>query len=251
MPAAGRLYSHGYQAILFDMDGVVVDTERAVVAFWLRVAGRSGLELTEEDLRRFVYGRPASETLETLFSSMDDRERRQVLLEMEQYEENDTYREIPGAVDLLRSLHRSGIPMALVTSGSPEKVAVVERQLGIREMFAAHVTSRDVQRGKPDPECYRLGALRLGVSPRACVVFEDSVSGIEAGVAAGSRCVGIAAAGREAALRAAGASEIIRDLSDVTCEASETAERTKDGQILLVGSSGPIIVRLNSDSTTA
>jgi beta-phosphoglucomutase-like phosphatase (HAD superfamily) len=88
-------------------------------------------------------------------------------------------------------------------------------QLGIAGLFAAQVTASDIAEGKPHPECYLLAAHTLDLDPERCLVFEDAVSGVEAAVAAGTVCIGVAVPGREKALAEAGACHIVPDFSAV------------------------------------
>jgi len=202
-----------YSAVLFDMDGVIVDTEQSVSAFWQRVADQYSITLSHDDFTRHVYGRPADRTFDALFPNMSADDRQAVHAAMQQHETQDTYHALPGVVSFLWTLQRHGIPTALVTSGGPWKVGAVLDQLGIDGLFAARVTTADISVGKPDPQCYLLAAEILGVPPAECLVFEDAVSGVEAAVAAGSTCVGIARRGRENLLRAARARYFTPDFS--------------------------------------
>ncbi len=180
-----------FEAVLFDMDGVVVDTEEVVARLWLDVAARYALELTPHDFSEHIYGRKAIYTLEVLFPQMGQRERDQFFADLEVYENEVTYRAIPGVIDLLRALKRSGVRTALVTSAQVPKVQAVSEQLGLNGLFDALVTADDIGEGKPDPGCYLLGARKLGKSSGNCIVFEDAKIGAQAAVAAGTRCIGI------------------------------------------------------------
>ena len=95
-----------YEAILFDLDGVVVDTQRAVTAFWQQVAAHHGRELTPADLDQWVYGCPANTTLDALFAQLSKQQRAAVLLALQAAEQTATYQEIAGVVKLVRTLHR-------------------------------------------------------------------------------------------------------------------------------------------------
>lgn len=180
-----------FEAILFDMDGVIIDTHAEVTQFWNRLAQRSGITLTEEDFDRYIHGRKAAHTLEALFPSMTPQLWQQALDELEAEEAVQQYVPIPGVIALLRSLQQARIPTALVTSAAPPKVQTVLHQLGLEDAFAAQVTAHDVEQGKPHPDCYLLGAARLDKPPQRCIVFEDSLSGAEAALKAGAVCIGV------------------------------------------------------------
>jgi HAD superfamily hydrolase (TIGR01509 family) len=197
------------RAVLFDMDGVIVDSEQAVTDFWQRLAAAHNIHLSERDLAVHVYGRPVGDTFEALFPHLSAEERERATADMQSAEMSDHYVALPGAVEFVRTLHRRNIPTALVTSGEPWKVAVVTQQLGIEGCFGTVVTASDIPVGKPDPQCYLLAAERLGQPIAECIVFEDAVSGVQAAVAAGALCVGVTRVGREATLLAAGAWRVI------------------------------------------
>lgn len=197
-----------YDACLFDMDGVIIDTHRAVTAFWNDVARKHGVTLTEADFSQRIYGCPGAQTLDVLFPQVPPGEKRAILAHMKVYEERQQYVPVVGALDFVRSLRRAGILTALVTSGDRPKVAAVAAQLALDGLFDTRVTVEDVARGKPAPDGYRLAAGRLGVAPERCIVFEDSLSGMQAAVAAGATGIGVRQAGG-AALLEAGAQAVI------------------------------------------
>ncbi len=180
-----------YEAILFDLDGVIIDTHQAVTEFWLRLAATHGVALTPADFQRDIYGCPADHTLEKLFPMLDAGDKAAVHASLETYELTATYREVPGAADFIRAINRQRVPAALVTSAFPWKTEIVKQQLGLNGLFSTQVTMADIQHGKPDPEGYLLAARRLQKPPQRCIVFEDSVSGVKAAVAAGTLCIGV------------------------------------------------------------
>ncbi len=180
-----------YEAILFDMDGVIVDTEQTVTAFWQAIAETYKVQLTQADFDQHVYGCPATHTFDLLFPQISADERQAILEKMAEYETRLTYTEVKGAVAFLQTLRKHAFPTALVTSGDRWKVAEVTRQLGIEGIFTAQVTVNDIQKGKPHPECYLVAAQYLQKQPEHCIVFEDAVSGVKAAVASGALCIGV------------------------------------------------------------
>lgn len=180
-----------YEAVLFDMDGVVIDTHAEVTRFWQRLADSNGVTITPNDFTQYIYGRKAAYTLKELFPQITPAQWQQALADLEAEEAVAQYTPIPGVLNLLASLRTAGIPVALVTSAEPPKVHVVLQQLGLATTFAARVTAHDVGQGKPHPDCYLLGAQRLGLPPQRCIVFEDSLSGAQAAISAGATCVGV------------------------------------------------------------
>jgi HAD superfamily hydrolase (TIGR01509 family) len=98
---------------------------------------------------------------------------------------------MPGVEMAVRTLYARGIPLAVTSSAVLESIDLILLRLGLRELFAALVGGGDVTRAKPDPEAYLLTAVRLGVSPAGCVVFEDSTIGVEAAIRAGMFCIAV------------------------------------------------------------
>jgi sugar-phosphatase len=216
----------GYEAILFDMDGVIVDTYQSVTEFWQNIAKAYQVHPTQADFNQHVYGCPATHTLDFLFPHLNAGERQSILAKMANYETNLTYTGVKGVVAFLRSLKKHGIPTALVTSGDQWKVNEVINQLGINGMFTAQVTIGDIQRGKPHPECYLLAAQYLQKPPEQCIVFEDSISGVKAAVASGALCIGIGPSSMASPLLQAGAYYVVPDFISISLLPHEDHART-------------------------
>lgn len=202
-------------AVLFDMDGVVIDTQDAVTHFWSRSAITYGVELADSDFIHHIYGCPATHTLSVLFSRLSSADREAVLSEMAQIEAHMEYKAVNGALELLDQLRRRAIPTALVTSADPWKVSAVYAQLPLNELFSVKVIGTDIERGKPYPDCYLRAAELLNASPDQCVVFEDAISGVKAAKAAGAFCVGVQRTEMAKALVQAGAQCTVVDLREV------------------------------------
>ena len=206
-----------YEAILFDMDGVIINTHQAVTSFWQKWAKVHRVQLSQADFQQNIYGCPANHTLDVLFPALNPDERDAILADMTAYEINQTYRAVKGVLAFLRELKQEAIPTALVTSGEHWKVDAVLTQLELNGIFDATVTVADIRHGKPSPECYLLGAERLQRSPERCIVFEDAISGVKAAVAAGALCIGVQP-GNETPLLEAGARYVVPDFISVELE---------------------------------
>jgi len=205
-----------YTAILFDMDGVVIDTHEAVTQFWLALGTEHGVQLSQANFQQHIYGCPMNHTFDVLFPHLSSEQRRAIFVRLEEYEIAATYTAIPGVIALLQTLRWRGIPTALVTSADTWKVDVVERQLELQGLFTTRVTIGEIKRGKPHPDGYLLAARRLQQPPPRCLVFEDAISGVQAAVAAGTTCIGLRPPETAQALLDAGASHIIPDFTGVT-----------------------------------
>lgn len=205
-----------FHAALFDMDGVVVDTEKSVTSFWQQLAHLERFSISADELQRHVYGRQAHHTLKMLFSHISADRYHEVYARLEANDRGLSYAEIAGATDLLSQLSTCMVPLALVTGAQHWKAGEVLRQLQLDEIFDVRIQAEDVELGKPDPSCYLLAAQRLEVDIDRCVVFEDAISGVTSAVAAGASCVALAPAHRADQMLDAGAMAVVRDLRDVT-----------------------------------
>ena len=198
-------------ALLFDLDGVLVDSTASVERQWRRWASAHGID--GDALMRVVHGRRAEDTIRDVAPHLDaEREVREVLGPAEAAD-TDGNVAIPGASALLASLPAGR--WTVVTSCVPEVAASRLASVGL-PLPRAIVTAADVSRGKPDPEGYLLGASRLGVRAERCVVFEDAPAGLAAGRAAGALTVGLATTHPPDALDA---DALVATLADVRASA--------------------------------
>lgn len=212
------MLEEAYEAVLFDMDGVVVDTERTVVAFWQGLAGDHGFVISDEDLDEHVFGRHADHTLRVLFPAIAHTDHGSVYERLRVNDQTLRYAEMPGATRLINELRAAGVPVALVTGAQDWKAVAVLDQLGLTDSFDIQVRADDIPVGKPDPACYRLAAERLGVDIERCVIFEDAFSGVTAAVTAGATCVGIGPRRRETRLAAIGTLTVVPDFGQTRYE---------------------------------
>jgi mannitol-1-/sugar-/sorbitol-6-phosphatase len=199
------------RAILFDMDGVLVDSTPAVARVWGIWAARHGFE-AEETVRR-AHGRPSLATIRELLPNGDhDAEDREV--ERLEIEDISDVVALPGATQLLRAIPAR--QWAVVTSATRK---LAEVRLRASDLPFAHlVTSNDVVHGKPFPDPYLKGAETLGVAPSDCVVVEDAPSGVRAGKAAGARVLALLTTSAAAELLAAGADWLADDLAAISLD---------------------------------
>jgi sugar-phosphatase len=211
-----------YQAILFDMDGVIVDTHQAVTAFWQKWSRMHQVRLSQTNFQQNIYGCPANHTLDLLFPALNPDQRDDIIADLNASEINQRYTAVTGVIPFLAELQRCEIPRALVTSGEQWKVKAVLTQLGLDDTFNATVTVAYIKQGKPNPDCYLLGAARLQVQPENCIVFEDALSGVKAAVAAGALCIGVQPE-HPVGLLEAGAGYVVPDFSAVVLRVNGSA----------------------------
>ncbi|MDE5659972.1 MAG: HAD family phosphatase [Muribaculaceae bacterium] len=173
-------------AILFDLDGVLIDSEGLYTAFWDKTEKLFPTGIP--DFARYIKGT----NLDSIMKLFKPEERDEIMSRILDFDSNLVYPVFEGAEEMLALLAERNIPAALVTSSNPEKMEQLFRQYPhFRNHFATIVNGSMVSRGKPDPEGYLLAAERLGVKPERCVVVEDSLQGIRAGRAAGCEVWGL------------------------------------------------------------
>jgi beta-phosphoglucomutase len=205
--------------VIFDMDGVLVDSYHAHYESWRRMAAEHGRTMTRAQFDA-TFGRTSREVITTIWPeldgaaepirALDDRKEawfREILAA--------NFPAMPGVRELLHRLRDAGVPMALGSSGPPENVRLVLKRLCVRPLLAAVVTGSDVTRGKPDPEVFLIAARRMGMVPQRCVVVEDAPLGIDAAHAAGMAAVGLLSTGRTSD-QLARADLVIRSLRELS-----------------------------------
>lgn len=181
-------------AVIFDVDGVLVDSYAPHFESWRRLLGELGVEFTEEAFRR-TFGRTNRDIFAELFPTPLAESRVAELGDLKEQYYRDVIRRdftpLPGAVELIDRLRAAGFTLAVGSSGPPENVALTLEKLGRADSFRVAVTGADVTRGKPDPQVFLLAAERLGVSPLRCAVIEDAAPGVEAANRAGMASIGL------------------------------------------------------------
>ncbi len=196
-------------ALLFDMDGVLINSTPAVARVWRRWAIEHGFN-PEEVVAR-AHGRPSLTTVREYLPNADhEAENREV--ERREIEDLEGVVPLPGALDLLASLPRDR--WTIVTSCT-RPLAEVRIQAAGLPLPKKLITSNDITHGKPHPEPYLKGASVLGFSPAECVVFEDVPAGVRAGKAAGSKVIAFKTTVQESVLQNAGADWILHNCSDI------------------------------------
>jgi len=193
------------KAALFDLDGVVFDTEPQYSIFW---GSQCRLYHPEHPgLEHEIKGQTLTQIYDQWFSGPLLKEQPIITQRLNDYEAQMHYDYIDGFEQLIADLHAHGVKTAVVTSSNlPKMQAVYRYQPKFRELFDAILTSEDFERSKPDPDCYLKAAARLGAQTSECIVFEDSFNGLRSGRAAQMAVVGLATTNPV---------DAIRDLSDI------------------------------------
>ena len=196
-------------ALLFDLDGVLIDSTPAVARVWRRWASEQGFD-PEEVVAR-AHGRPSLTTVREYLPNADhEAENREV--ERREIEDLEGVVPLPGALELLASL--SPDRWTIVTSCTRPLAEVRMKAAGL-PLPEKMITANDIMHGKPHPEPFLKGAAVLGFSAQQCVVFEDVPAGVRAGKAAGARVTAFTTTFQESALRDAGADWILNNCADI------------------------------------
>ncbi len=183
-------------AMIFDMDGVLVDSNPFHLRKWIDVFQAHGIPFDEQELPKIIMG-PSNDWIFRHFLGEDLT--REQLAEFGEELEINFRREIapharafPGVLRFIEECHAQGIAMAVASAGIAKNVNFLIAALGLGKYFRVVLTADDITYAKPEPEIYLKTADKLGISPSACAVFEDSFVGIKAAKRAGMKCVAIA-----------------------------------------------------------
>lgn len=206
-------------AVIFDCDGVLVDSERLMNREFSQLLSEMGLPHTPEENIRTYMGRSMKSCLQIIESKLGRPVPDDFLPTLDQRAYAAFARDlqpVDGIVALLDSLDRAGIPHAVASSGSHEKMRTTLGITGLLPRLEGRITSAtEVAHGKPFPDVFVLAADRLRVPAEACVVIEDSLLGIEAARAAGMRVVGYASMMSAADMHATGATWVVTSMAEV------------------------------------
>ena len=215
------------RGVVFDMDGVIIDSHPLHRRAWKNFLQTVGHEVGDQELEFILDGRKREEILcyflgkltpsqITDYGARKDEMLRQLGSEMQ------TRRGVVDFLDLLRSV---GVRVALATSAGSRRTYGTLKELRLARYFDAIVTGDEVTNGKPDPAIYRLVAERLNEIPENLLAVEDAVSGVRSARTAGLRCMGIASAEHAEPLRVAGADPVIPDFCSLSLPQLEASFR--------------------------
>ena len=180
-----------YKAALFDLDGVVFNTEPLYTEFW----GAQCREFHPEHqgLEHEIKGQTLQQIYDRYFDGELKAKQSLITQRLDQFEAQMAFDYVSGFEDFVKQLRSEGVKTAVVTSSNNQKMeAVYQKHPEFKQLFDAILTAEDFERSKPDPDCYLKAAKRFGVKPSECVVFEDSFNGLKSGRAANMFVIGLA-----------------------------------------------------------
>ena len=210
-----------FEAVLWDMDGVIVDTYQGHYSSWLQALAEVGQPFDEEVFRR-TFGMNNRLILKTIFGRTLEEDfiqkistRKEVIFRQDI---KGIVRPLPGVLDWLQRFKAMGVKQAVASSAPQENIDALLDELRVRSYFQAEAAGSSLK-GKPDPAVFLLAAELLGVDPRHCLVIEDSIAGVEAAKRAGCRCLAVLTT--NTAIELTKADLIVKDLSEFSKEKLE------------------------------
>jgi beta-phosphoglucomutase len=213
--------------VIFDLDGVLVDSYRAHLESWQSLAQEYGTTMTEAQFAP-LFGRTSPDIIRELWDSVSGD---QVLAMAERKEGlyrkilNRDFPAMDGAQELIDKLRENNFVLAVGSSGPPENVELSLEKLRRQESFSAVITGKDVSRGKPDPQVFMIASQRMGVEASQCAVIEDSPAGISAARAGGMTA--IALSGTVSTEKLSHADLVVNSLHELAPEKIARLIRTK------------------------
>jgi len=210
--------SNAVRAVIWDMDGVIIDSAEEHRQAWQRLAHEEGVRFSNADFWS-TFGK-RDDYIITLVWGVQSPERLQALADRkEAYFRaliRDSAAPLPGSIELLRGLHEAGFAQALASSAPVENIRLISDVLGLGHYLTALVSGETVAHGKPAPDIFLKAAGELGIVPTQCLVIEDAVAGVQAAHAAGMRCIAVAGDRDLPGLREA--ELMVRSLTEVDAE---------------------------------
>jgi HAD hydrolase, family IA, variant 3 len=178
------------KACLFDLDGVVFETESLYTSFWCEMKKEYCPEIT--DFEYIIKGQTLVQIYDKYFAG-DEKKQQEITNKLNEFEQSMPFNYVDGFETFVKALRSEGIKTAVVTSSNREKMQNVYRKHPeFQSYFDAILTSEDFEESKPSPDCYLKAAARFGVQSKECIVFEDSFNGLRSGVSSGARVIGLA-----------------------------------------------------------
>lgn len=178
-----------FRVALFDLDGTLINTESQYTEFWERVGEELNLNIS--NLAQIIKGRTLTSIFSNFIPSLELQ--KEISIRLDMFESQMQFPFYPGVLDFLQDVRKNGVKCAVVTSSNKAKMAAVRLQIpNFDELFDKVMTAEDFSASKPDPACYLYGAQAFSAQKNQCVVFEDAVNGLQAGMSAGMFTIGFA-----------------------------------------------------------
>jgi beta-phosphoglucomutase len=206
------------QAVIWDLDGVIIDSADEHRRSWHRIAKEEGLPFSDEQFWA-TFGQRNDTIIPLLWGEMSPERVRELADRKEAYFREfmrETAAPLPGAIELLSALKEAGYRQALASSTPMANIDLISGVLGLKRYLTALVSGESVAHGKPAPDVFLKAASELGVEPSKCLVIEDAVVGVEAALAGGMYCIAVAYGRDLPGLRAA--TLMVKDLTEVDVE---------------------------------
>lgn len=204
--------------VIFDMDGVLVDSAPAHFESWQRLAAEEGITVTRPQFER-GFGRQNRDIIPMFFGPVSPERLAAIALRKEAIYRELVRANVPavkGAAELISALASRQIPLAIGSAGPRENIDLILHAMGVAGSFDVIVSGEDATRGKPDPQVFQLASERLHLPPGRCVVIEDATAGVAAAKAAGTKVAAVMMHHSDDALLAAGADIVVARLLDLT-----------------------------------
>lgn len=173
--------------VLFDLDGVILDTEGIYTEFWDKI--NNLFPTGVENFSKVIKGSCLEDILNTYFNESNHQK---IVHLLQDFQNNMPYRYFPYAIEWIKTLFDAGIPMCIVTSSDQKKMeAVYKQHPEFRGYFNAVIVGEMVNRAKPAPDCFLMGAELIGKDINNCYIFEDSINGLQAALASGGHVIAL------------------------------------------------------------
>jgi len=203
------------QAVIWDLDGVILDSAGEHRRAWQRLAREEGITMTDADFWA-TFGKRNDDIFATLWGNLTP-EQVKLLSDRKEMYFREFIREsaapLPGAIELMRELHDAHFAQALASSTPIQNINLIAGVLGLNQYLSILVSGETVAKGKPAPDIFLKAAAELHMNPTVCLVIEDAVAGVEAARAAGMRCIAVASNRDLPGLRKA--ELMVKDLTEV------------------------------------
>jgi beta-phosphoglucomutase len=206
------------QAVIWDLDGVIIDSADEHRRAWQRLARETGVRMTDADFWA-TFGKRNDDIIPLIWGNISPQQLQELANRKELYFREfvrEAAAPLPGSIELMRGLHEAGLLQALATSTPIENIQLIKELLHLDRYLTAFVSGESVARGKPAPDIFLKAAGELHMPPSLCLVIEDAVAGVQAALAAGMRCIAVAGNRDLPGLRAADL--VVKNLTEVTAE---------------------------------